>query len=182
MKIYTRTGDDGTTGLLGGVRVPKDDLRIAAHGAIDEMNASLGVCRATGLPADIEKVVAALQHQLFMLGAELASPDAAPQGTNLLQAADVAHLEAAIDRFEEMLTPLAVFILPGGTPAAAALHMARCICRRAECDMVALGRQSAVRAEALVFVNRVSDLLFVLARAANAAAGVPDVPWEKRDA
>ncbi len=180
MKIYTRTGDDGTTGLLGGARVPKDHPRIAAHGAIDELNASLGVCRAGGLPADIEEIVAALQHQMFMLGAELASPGAAPRGTGVVDEATIAELEAAIDRFEEILTPLREFILPGGTPAAAALHVARGICRRAERELVALGRQSPVRGESLVFVNRVSDLLFVLARAANAAAGVPDVPWQKR--
>jgi cob(I)alamin adenosyltransferase len=180
MKIYTRTGDDGTTGLLGGARVAKDDPRIAAHGAIDELNASLGVCRAGVLPADIEEVVAALQHQMFVLGAELASPGAPPRGTGVVAKADIAELEAAIDRFEEILAPLQEFILPGGTPAAAALHVARGVCRRAERELVGLGRHAPVRAEAMVFVNRVSDLLFVLARAANAAAGVPDVPWQKR--
>ena len=120
MKIYTRTGDDGSTGMLGGVRVSKDDSRIAAYGSVDELNASLGVCRAATLPADIEQVVAALQHQLFMVGAELASAGAAPRGTSVIGEADIAALESAIDRFEEILKPLTVFILPGGIPAAAA--------------------------------------------------------------
>lgn len=180
MKIYTRTGDDGTTGLLGGVRVGKDDPRIAAYGALDELNAALGVCRASDLPAAIDQAVAALQHELFMLGAELASPDGSPRGVALVDEADVARLEGTIDSFESGLRPLAAFILPGGAAAAAALHVARCVARRAERDIASASRNTPVRSAVLVYVNRVSDLLFVLARAANAAAGVPDVPWQKR--
>jgi len=180
MKIYTRTGDSGDTSLLGGRRVAKDDLRITAYGAIDELNAALGVCRAAGLPPEIDGVVAIVQHEMFMLGAELASPDAAPRGTRLLGEAEIERLEHAIDCWEATLEPLRAFILPGGSPAGAALHAARCTCRRAEREIVALSHDNAVRPQALVYVNRLSDLLFVLARAANAGAGVGDVPWEKR--
>jgi cob(I)alamin adenosyltransferase len=180
MKIYTRTGDDGTTGLLGGVRLGKDDLRIAAYGTVDELNAILGSCRASGLPASIESAVDLLQHEMFMLGSELSSPVGSPRGTSVVGDAEIARLEATIDEFEASLEPLREFILPGGSPAAAALHVARCVCRRAEREMVALSRTSTVRPLALVYINRVSDLLFVLARAANAAVGVPDVPWQKR--
>jgi cob(I)alamin adenosyltransferase len=179
MKIYTGAGDHGTTGLLGGSMVAKDDPRIAAYGAVDELNAALGVCRATGLPAEIDAVVTQLQHEMFTLGAELASPDAAPRGVGLLETAEIERLERTIDEFEARLPPLRTFILPGGASTAAALHAARCICRRAERDIVGLTHNSAVRPVVLVYVNRVSDLLFVLARAANAAAGVSDVPWQK---
>jgi cob(I)alamin adenosyltransferase len=180
MKIYTGAGDEGMTALLGGGMAPKDDPRIAAYGAIDELNASLGVCRAAGLTAEIDAVVAQLQHEMFALGAELASPDAAPRGVDLLGAAAIERLERTIDQFDATLPPLRAFILPGGSPAAAALHFARCVCRRAEREIVALSHASAVRPPALVYVNRVGDLLFVLARCANAAAGISDVPWQKR--
>jgi cob(I)alamin adenosyltransferase len=180
MKIYTGAGDEGLTALLGGGKVTKDDPRIAAYGAVDELNAALGVCRASGLPPQIDAVVAQLQHEMFTLGAELASPEAAPRGIELLGPAAIERIEHTIDQFEAALTPLRQFILPGGSPAAAALHLARCVCRRAERDVVAFSHGSAVRPQALVYVNRVGDLLFVLARAANAAAGSPDVPWEKR--
>lgn len=179
MKIYTRTGDDGMTGLLGGGRVAKDDLRIAAFGTVDELNAALGVCRAAKLPDTIDHVLARLQHELFALGAELASPGGPPRGANLLDDAVIQRLEQSIDQFEATLTPLTTFILPGGSTAGAALHAARCVCRRAEREMVALTHISTVRPTAIQFMNRVSDLLFVLARAANSAAGVGDVPWEK---
>jgi cob(I)alamin adenosyltransferase len=127
----------------------------------------------------MDVVLAALQHEMFSLGAELASPEAAPRGVDLLGAAEIERIERTIDRFDAQLPPLRAFILPGGAPTAAALHAARCVCRRAERDIVALSHTSAVRPLVLVYVNRVSDLLFVLARAANAAAGVQDVPWEK---
>jgi len=179
MKIYTGAGDEGLTALLGGGKVSKDDPRIAAYGAIDELNAALGVCRATGLSAEIDGGVAQLQHEMFTLGAELASPEAAPRGIDLLGAAAIERIEHTIDQFEADLPPLRQFILPGGSPAAAALHFARCVCRRAERELVALSHASAVRPLALIYVNRVGDLLFVLARSANAAAGAGDVPWEK---
>lgn len=180
MKIYTRTGDDGTTGLLGGVRLGKDDLRIAAYGTVDELNAHLGACRAGGLPASVEMAVESLQHEMFMLGSELSSPNGPPRGTSIVGDAEIARLEGTIDEFETSLEPLREFILPGGSPAAAAIHVARCVCRRAEREMVALSRTSTVRPTALVYINRVSDLLFVLARAVNAAVGMPDSPWKKR--
>jgi cob(I)alamin adenosyltransferase len=178
MRIYTRTGDAGLTGLYGGGRVPKSDPRIAAYGAIDELNAQLGVCRAAGLPSNVDAVLAPLQHELFSLGAELSSPESS-SGLGLLEEAQVTALEQTIDRFEAELTPLKTFILPGGSAAAAALHVARVSCRRAERDVVALTAAAEVRPVILKYMNRTSDLLFVLARYSNHAAGVPDVPWEK---
>jgi cob(I)alamin adenosyltransferase len=179
MKIYTRSGDDGTTGLLGGARVAKNDPRIAAYGTLDELNACLGVCCATQLPADIEHLVGELQHELFALGAELASPGAPPRGITLVGDAGVERLEGAIDQFEAGLPPLRTFILPGGLPSAAGLHAARCVCRRAERELATLNHIAPVRPAILKFVNRLSDLLFVLARATNAAGGIADVPWGK---
>ena len=178
MKIYTRVGDEGNTGLLGGATVLKSHRRIASFGTVDELNAQLGLCRATQLPLDIEKIVGRLQHEMFALGAELASPDSAP-GISVLDEQDVARLEADIDRHEAELAPLANFILPGGSPQAAALHAARCACRRAEREVVSLAQEAALRPVLLKYLNRVGDLLFVLARSANAAAGVSDVLWQK---
>jgi len=179
MRIYTRTGDSGTTGLVGGARVSKHDQRIAAYGDIDELNALLGVCRANCLPPEVEAVVTRLQHELFALGAELASPDGAVSGIELLSDAHVLRLEQHIDRFEQDLPALRNFILPGGSPQAAALHMARCVCRRAERQVVALAAVAPVREAALRYVNRVSDLLFVAARWCNHDAKIADTPWEK---
>ncbi|MCA9258782.1 MAG: cob(I)yrinic acid a,c-diamide adenosyltransferase [Planctomycetales bacterium] len=179
MKIYTRSGDDGTTGLYGGPRVSKANLRIAAYGSIDELNAALGVARTAGLTADVDEIAARMQHALFALGAELASPDAGAAGTVMLEEWSVTHLEKRIDEFEQRLPPLKTFILPGGCVQAAALHSARCICRRAEREMVALAASEAVRGTLLKYVNRVSDLLFVIARVENAAREIPDVPWDR---
>jgi cob(I)alamin adenosyltransferase len=184
-KIYTRTGDEGETSLLGGRRVRKDALRIEAIGSIDETNAALGVVCAELLrcgqtPAQLDQLVTKIQHRLFDLGAELASPGAMEPGTNALDDADVQTLEAAIDRWDATLAPLRAFILPGGTAVAAQLHFARCVCRRAERQLVELAAAESVRGELLRFVNRLSDLLFVLARATNAAEGVADVTWEAK--
>lgn len=179
MKIYTRTGDDGTTGLFGGGRTSKDDPRLGACGTIDELNACLGACRAAGLPTEIDLAVAQLQHDMFALGAEVATVDPAAHGVATLSSASVAGVERLIDRFEARLPPLRQFVLPGGSPGGAALHVARAVCRRAERSLVGLSRTASIRAEALEYLNRVSDALFVLARAANAAAGVGDTPWEK---
>jgi cob(I)alamin adenosyltransferase len=181
MKIYTRTGDAGLTGLYGGGRVSKNDLRIAAYGSIDELNACLGLCRTTDLPDEVDSLLGRLQHEMFALGAELASPDGAAPGSIFLDEADIASAEAAIDHFDAKLTPLKTFVLPGGSAASAALHVARAVCRRAERDVVALAQSSEVRPAALVYLNRVSDLLFVLARHANVFAGIPDVQWVKKD-
>jgi len=180
MKIYTRTGDEGTTGLYGGGRVLKNDLRIAAYGTVDELNACLGVCRSPDLPEEVVALLGCLQHEMFALGAELASPGDAAPGSILLDDADVAHAEAAIDRFEAELPPLKTFVLPGGSSASAMLHVARAVCRRAERDVVALAQKETVRPAAIIYLNRVSDLLFVLARYANRFAGVGDVLWEKK--
>ncbi len=179
VKIYTKTGDDGSTGLFGGPRVPKDSPRIEAYGAIDELNALLGLARTEPIAAPLDVLLARVQNELFDLGAELATPDPASKGTATLGPAHVATLEAAIDLYEDELEPLRQFILPGGCPAAALLHLARTVCRRAERRMVTMAATDPVRRELIVYVNRLSDLLFVLARAANQLAGESDVPWQK---
>jgi cob(I)alamin adenosyltransferase len=185
MKIYTKTGDDGQTGLFGGGRVAKDDLRIEAYGTVDELNAAIGVARAARLPADIDAILSTIQNDLFVAGAELATPaesrDKLDKRSDTLSERHIERLEAAIDRFDARLEPLAEFILPGGDPAAAALHFARTVCRRAERRVVSLQRSAADAASdaVMIYLNRLGDLLFVLARAAGAAAGVSDAPWRK---
>ena len=180
MRIYTKTGDAGETGLRGGRRVPKDDARVAAYGAVDELNAAIGFAGALD-PASFEgPLLDTIQRDLFAIGAELATPDPAQQPSGQaapVGAGAVEALERAIDRNEQRLEPLAQFILPGGAPKAAALHVARTVCRRAERQVVGLGRQTPVAPAILQYLNRLSDLLFVLARAANLAAGRPDLPW-----
>jgi cob(I)alamin adenosyltransferase len=182
-RIYTRTGDAGDTGLFGGRRVSKDDPRVAAYGAVDELNAVLGVARAAEPPRGIAAVLDRLQHYLFDVGSELATPPeaavTAKAHVSRVGPDWVAALEQEIDRFEDALPPLRAFVLPGGTPAAAALHLARTVARRAERDIVTLAAREPVNPELLKFVNRLSDLLFVLARAANHAAGRPDVEWRQ---
>ncbi|NOY30333.1 MAG: cob(I)yrinic acid a,c-diamide adenosyltransferase [Planctomycetes bacterium] len=180
MKIYTRTGDQGSTGLFGGGRVAKCDLRICACGALDELNAMLGAARSMGVSPRIDDILKLLQNRMFDLGAELASPQARDRGTQFLQEADVAELESFIDSLEETLPELKAFILPGGSQATSFLHIARSVCRRAEREMVALAQTAELRDTLIKYVNRASDLLFVLARTANAEAKIDDVPWEKR--
>jgi cob(I)alamin adenosyltransferase len=179
MKIYTKTGDDGSTGLFGGARVQKTHPRVEAYGTIDELNALLGWARATGLDAFSEGVLREVQADLFTLGAELACVPGkeAQLGMRLLAAADATRLERAIDSAEEQLSPLKNFVLPGGTPAAASLHLARTVARRAERSILGLQGADVARSEIVIYVNRLSDLLFVLARRANAVANHPDVPW-----
>lgn len=181
MKIYTKTGDDGETGLFAGPRVRKDDLRIEAYGEVDELNSVLGIVRGATPPADIDQLLDRIQNELFAVGAELATPDPAAHGTRLIGEPHIAALETAIDRHEATLPLLRQFILPGGTRAASALHLARTVCRRAERRVVALRHQPHVTVsnDLVVYLNRLSDLLFVLARAANAAENRPDVPWTK---
>jgi cob(I)alamin adenosyltransferase len=179
MKIYTRTGDQGSTSLFGNQRVPKCELRLCTFGTVDELNAVLGLVRAEDMSERCDQIAARLQNQLFDLGAELATPDPADRGTEILQEADVAQQEAIIDELSAALTPLSAFILPGGAKAAALLHLARCVCRRAEREIVALAQDVEIRETVLHFINRTSDLLFVLARTVNAEAGVEDVPWKK---
>jgi cob(I)alamin adenosyltransferase len=179
VKIYTKTGDEGLTGLLGSRRVPKDDARIAAYGTIDELNAALGLARAQALDGEAEALVGRLQDELFAVGSALADPN--PEGPfhTVISEAHVTRLEAVIDALVEELPPLTRFILPGGTAGASALHLARTICRRAEREVVRLGRTPGehVPGRLLVYLNRLSDLLFVLARAVNHRAGMADVPW-----
>lgn len=180
MKIYTKTGDQGETGLFGGPRVRKNHPRIEAYGTVDELNSLLGLARAEGLRSDMDDVLAQVQNDLFALGAELATPDPRKLSQTLSSGA-VARLEGAIDHYETTLPPLTEFILPGGSRVAALLHVARTVCRRAERCVVRLGdaEGSAVRGETVQYLNRLSDLLFVLARAANAAEQRPDSPWRK---
>ncbi|MGH9380261.1 MAG: cob(I)yrinic acid a,c-diamide adenosyltransferase [Thermoanaerobaculia bacterium] len=176
-RIYTRSGDDGSTGLGTGERVSKADLRIEAYGTVDELNSHLGRARVQELSPAVETLLAEVQGELFVLGAELAAARSGDRLELRIEQAAVDELEAAIDRFQEELEPLRHFILPGGTAAAAELHVARTVCRRAERGLVRLGAAEEVRPEAIRYLNRLSDLLFVLARYENAKAGVADVPW-----
>lgn len=182
MKLYTKTGDDGTTGLFGGGRVKKASQRVDAYGTVDELNAAIGFARATKLEPFTERVLAEVQLDLFTLGAELACVPGreAKLSMKLLEATHAERLEHAIDAAEEGLPPLKHFVLPGGSAQAAALHLARTICRRAERGVLALDDAPA-RREIVVYLNRLSDLLFVLARKANVAANVEDVPWIPRE-
>lgn len=204
-KIYTKTGDDGTTGLVGGGRVRKDDLRVEAYGTVDETNAAVGVAVVecdrmiagvgasrnaqtqahSGVLAEVATLLRSLQHDLFDLGADLATPitpdEADPKvaaGKLRIVAQQVERLERAIDTYNDPMPPLTNFVLPGGTPAAAAMHVARTVCRRAERLVVTLAAQNpaGVNPQALIYLNRLSDLLFVLARVAN-DAGKSDVLW-----
>lgn len=177
MKIYTRTGDGGSTTLFDGTRIAKSDLRVEAYGEVDEANAAIGGARSEGLDADIDAVMDVVQRELFALGSRLADPAERIAGRVTKVALgpdDIARLEAWIDKYETELAPLKRFILPGGTRAASALHMARVVCRRAERRMVAL---VSVDVEYLAYMNRLSDLLFVLTRVVNKRAGVAEVEW-----
>jgi cob(I)alamin adenosyltransferase len=178
MKIYTRTGDTGKTSLLGGTRVGKNDARVHAYGEVDELNAQLGLARASATDAEIDGELVRLQRDLFALGAQLADP-AGTIGDRSAKARlgdeDIARLEQLIDRVEPTLAPLRHFILAGGTTCGATLHVARAVCRRAERAMVAL--DPAVDPVLLRYINRLSDLLFVLARAANQRAGTTEAIW-----
>lgn len=181
MKIYTKTGDMGSTGLFGGPRVSKDDDRIEAYGTVDELNAALGVVRATALPADIDEQLSRIQSELFSIGAELATPDPDAHRMRIIGPAHVAWLEQGIDGHEATLPPLKNFILPAGGEAAARLHLARAICRRAERRVVTLVRrhEASVSEDLLVYLNRLGDLLFVLSRVVNSRGGELEVPWVK---
>jgi cob(I)alamin adenosyltransferase len=176
-KIYTKTGDDGTTGLGDGTRVAKDSARVAAYGTVDEANSAIGLLLATPLPAPQGEAIAALlttiQHQLFDLGGELCIP-----GHAAIQEADVTALETQLDAFNDPLPPLKDFILPGGGEAAARCHVARTVVRRAERETVTLARHDAVRPEAIRYLNRLSDLLFVLARVLARDSGHGEVLWK----
>jgi cob(I)alamin adenosyltransferase len=181
MKIYTRTGDGGDTGLFGGGRVPKSHPRVEAYGDVDELNAAVGLARSIELMPRIDEVLVPIQRDLFAIGALLATPDRERMREQLEKArvdeARIAGLERAIDEAERELEPLRSFILPGGTPKAAALHVARTVCRRAERRVVAIRESEGVPELAVIYLNRLSDLLFTLARLANRRAGAGEVTW-----
>lgn len=178
MKIYTKQGDEGKTGLWGGQRVSKDAIRVAAYGTVDELNALLGVVRAHGVDNDIDARLGRLQNQLFVLGSDLATPNDDARIPRIQQAY-IGQMEQEIDQFETELAPLRQFILPGGTVTAAYVHLARTVCRRAEREVVTLANSAGepLNSEVLPYLNRLSDWLFVLGRVINARVCVGDVPW-----
>jgi len=181
MKIYTKTGDAGETGLFGGGRVPKDDIRVEAYGDVDELNAVIGMARCIETMPRIDEVLVPIQRDLFAIGALLATPDRDKMAQHLEKAriheGRITELERAIDDGESELEPLRAFILPGGTPKAAALHIARTVCRRAERHVVRLQHEVELPPLAVIYLNRLSDLLFTLARLANRRAGAGEVTW-----
>ena len=181
MKIYTKTGDAGETGLFAGPRVRKNHPRIAAYGDVDELNAVLGWVRSMDPPASVEALLAPIQHDLFAIGGELATVDLAKLHVRFNGPQRIAALESAIDELEGGLPPLSQFILPAGAPVAAALHVARTVCRRAERSVVELdaAEGTTISPDVLIYLNRLSDLLFVLARSSNSQLGVADVPWQQ---
>jgi cob(I)alamin adenosyltransferase len=185
VKLYTRTGDDGSTGLFGSGRVSKTHPRIRAYGTVDETNAAIGMARAllagTGLAGTdhrrADELLGRLQHDLFVLGGDLSAPGETKYAVPRVTGDLVTRLEREIDELDEELEPLRRFILPGGTPAAAAVHVARTVARRAEREAFELAAHESVSPQVLTYLNRLSDLLFALARWTNARAGVADVPW-----
>jgi cob(I)alamin adenosyltransferase len=177
VRIYTKTGDMGETGLLAGPRVAKNHPRIEACGGVDELNAAIGLARCQRLAAEVDGILERVQGELFSLGADIATSSESKTTRWRIGASHIARLEADIDHGEERLAPLTRFILPGGSPAACQLHVARAICRRAERAVVTLGQCEGMPTDVLTYLNRLSDLLFVLARSTNFYAGVPDVVW-----
>jgi cob(I)alamin adenosyltransferase len=181
MKIYTRTGDAGQTALFGGGRVPKNDARVVAYGEVDELNSVLGLVRTTEPQGFFDPLFDSIQRDLFSIGGQLATPDPSRVAKALekaeLSASRVSEFERIMDEAEEELLPLRSFVLPAGSPKAVALHLARTVCRRAERSIVALSQGSDVPAQFMVYLNRLSDLLFTLARLANHRAGVSDATW-----
>jgi cob(I)alamin adenosyltransferase len=181
-RLYTRKGDDGTTGLGGGQRVPKDSPRVAAYGAVDELNAAIGVALAQGLAPRLAAMLPVIQNELFHLGSDLCFVEADKQTYKMPQI-DGRHVEAlehAIDELNAIVGPLENFILPGGSPGSAALHVARTICRRAERDVLTLSRHEAVGRFVMPYLNRLSDALFVMARYENHERGVAEPLWNKQ--
>ena len=181
MKIYTKTGDKGDTGLFGGGRVAKDDLRVAAYGDVDELNSSIGAARAALPGAAFDPLLEQIQRDLFAIGGHLATPDPEKVRAALAKAElgdeRIRVMEDAIDAADTELPPLRAFVLPGGSPGSAALHVARTVCRRAERSVVGLARSTEVPTLFIVYLNRLSDLLFTLARLANHREGRHDVTW-----
>jgi cob(I)alamin adenosyltransferase len=179
MKIYTKTGDRGDTSLFGGQRVPKDALRIEAYGTLDELNSVLGMVRAENADAGVDSLLAPIQERLFEIGADLATPRSIEKRVvRRIEPRDATALEKSIDILDPALKPLKTFILPGGSRVAAQLHHARTVCRRAERVVVRLSRNEDIGEGIPVYLNRLSDLLFVLARSVNQKAGVPETKWK----
>lgn len=181
-RVYTRTGDDGTTGLGNGARVPKTSLRIAAFGTVDELNAHIGVTRATNPAEAVDAALRRIQNELFHLGADLCVPEAdkANQPGPRIEPRHTLALESLMDELSERLLPLTNFVLPGGAPAAAVLHVCRTVCRRAERDVLALAAVEPINPEAPRYLNRLSDALFVMGRYENAVRGVSEPVWDSR--
>ncbi len=177
MKIYTKTGDDGTTGLQGGRRILKSDLRIMAYGAVDEINSCLGVTLSHDLDDDIKDLLTRIQNELFVAGSDLSDPNL-DNKKNRVTESMILNLEKNIDKFEEELPPLANFILPGGHKAASYVHLARTITRRAETQVISLAKQEQINPSCQKYLNRLSDLLFVLARTINKRSNTPDIVWK----
>lgn len=181
MKIYTKTGDTGDTGLYGGRRISKDAKRVEASGTIDELNACIGLAESQIEDEETCSILGDIQNDLFDLGADLATPREHPKAEGLRITSDLTvTLEQLIDRFQEILPPMTHFILPGGTKGAAALHLARTVCRRGERCVVSLAKTESVNPEILRYLNRLSDLLFVLARLVNHRCGIPEPIWRSR--
>ncbi len=182
MKIYTRTGDAGETGLYGGERVAKDSIRVMAYGTVDEASSAIGLARATLQDSEVDGILAEIQNALFELGADLATPMGARQREKLMliDANDATRLEELIDLYDAELQPLQAFVLPGGTAAAAALHLARAVVRRAEREFRSLSRAEEANPHVGVYLNRLSDLLFTLARVVNMRSGISETRWQAR--
>jgi cob(I)alamin adenosyltransferase len=178
LKIYTKTGDDGTTGLIGNKRVKKSNPRIASYGMVDELNASIGIVLSSKLGKDIRDLLTQIQNDLFVVGADLANPNL-KSTSNRVTSKMITYLEKEIDRLEEKLSPITYFILPGGDMVASQIHLARAICRRAETNMVNLSEVDDVNSQCLIYMNRLSDLLFVVARTINKRKKISDVAWKK---
>lgn len=179
MKIYTRTGDEGSTGLFGGPRVAKDDARIEAYGTVDELNAVIGIVRSLGVSEQVDQQLELIQSELFSVGAELATPDPAEHQLKIIADAHIGRLEAWIDQHEAGLPGLKNFILPAGSRESTQIQLARAVCRRAERRVVTLASLVTVSPELIVYLNRLSDLFFVLSRVVNQESGVSDVPWTR---
>ena len=178
VKIYTKTGDNGTTGLIGGKRIKKSSSRIAAYGTIDELNAAIGLILSAKLDSDIHDLLTQIQNDLFLVGADLANPSL-DNNINRVTPSMIAFLEKQIDGLENDLPTINYFILPGGDLVASQVHLARAICRRAETHIVELADINAINKNCQIYINRLSDLLFVIARVINKRKKIKDIPWKK---
>jgi cob(I)alamin adenosyltransferase len=178
VKIYTKTGDDGTTGLIGGKRVKKTNPRIIAYGTIDEINSAVGIVLSSPLDSDIREILTKIQNDLFVAGADLANPDL-NDSSNRVTNHMVEYLEKQIDKLEFELSPITYFILPGGSPLASQIHLARSICRRAEIKILEVGEKEQINKTCQTYINRLSDLFFVIARTTNYRKKINDVAWKK---